>query len=132
MRKLCLVLTLFLVVLRDIERRAGGNPFDNRNTIYNGTPEDNALNDGVQRYAADPGALADLQHYYTPTAGSGDFFVAHYVKHDGHCNITPAEIERGLTELIEWKEKGTRPAPVACNSTPTLAPSWFRASAIPE
>ncbi len=54
-------------VLKDIERRAGGNPFDNRNTIYTGTPDDNALNDGVNRYAADPGALAYLQRYYRPT-----------------------------------------------------------------
>jgi pimeloyl-ACP methyl ester carboxylesterase len=54
-------------VLKDIERRAGGNPFDNRNTIYTGTAADNALNDGVKRYAADPGTLAYLQRYYTPT-----------------------------------------------------------------
>jgi len=51
----------------DIEQRAGGNPFDNRNTIYTGTPDDNALNDGVKRYAADPHALLYLQRFYTPT-----------------------------------------------------------------
>ena len=128
-------------VLKDIERRAGGNPFDNRNTIYTGTPNDNTLNDGVKRYAADAGALAYLQRYYTPTghltkpvlalhttydplvppsvvagytllartAGSGDFFVAQYVKHDGHCNFTPVEIERAFSELRQWKDKGTRP-----------------------
>jgi pimeloyl-ACP methyl ester carboxylesterase len=128
-------------VLRDIERRAGGNPFDNRDTIYTGTPDDNALNDGVKRYAADAGALAYLQRYYTPTghltrpvlaihstydpivspsvvesyalltrtAGSGDLFVAHYVKHDGHCHITPEEIERGFNELIDWTVKGKKP-----------------------
>jgi pimeloyl-ACP methyl ester carboxylesterase len=54
-------------VLKDIERRAGGNPFDNRNTIYAGTAADNAVNDGVKRYAADPGTLVYLQRYYTPT-----------------------------------------------------------------
>jgi pimeloyl-ACP methyl ester carboxylesterase len=129
-------------VLKDIEHRAGGNPFDNRNTIYTGSLDDNALNHGVKRYAADSGALAYLQHYYTPTghlsrpvlaihttydplvapsvvagytllsrtAGAGDLFVAQYVEHDGHCNITPAEIERGFAELRGWKENGTRPA----------------------
>lgn len=134
---------LFLTwVLKDIERRAGGNPFDNRSTIYTGTPTDNALNDGVKRYAADPGALAYLQRYYSPsgnltrpvlaihttydplvppsvpsnyallarTAGAGDFFVVQYVKHDGHCNITPEEIERGFKELRQWAEKGTMPS----------------------
>jgi hypothetical protein len=45
---------------------------------------------------------------------------------------SPAEIERGLTELIEWKEKEQDLRRVACNSTATLASSWFRASAIPE
>jgi pimeloyl-ACP methyl ester carboxylesterase len=54
-------------VLMDIEQRAGGNPFDNRNTIYTGTSDDNALNDGVKRYAADPQALLYLQRFYTPT-----------------------------------------------------------------
>jgi hypothetical protein len=52
-------------VLKDVQTRGGGNPFDNRNTIYEGSDDDNALNDGVIRYAADPGAVAYLQHYYT-------------------------------------------------------------------
>lgn len=129
-------------VLKDAEQRAGGNPFDNHNTVYTGTPNDNALNDGVKRYAADPGALAYLQRFYAPTghltrpvlalhttydqlvppsvpgaysllaraAGAGDFFVVQYVKHDGHCNFTPAEIEHGFAELRLWKEKGTKPS----------------------
>jgi len=54
-------------VLKDIEQRAGGSPFDNRNTIYAGTSDDNAVNDHVKRYAADRGALTYLQRYYTPT-----------------------------------------------------------------
>jgi len=128
-------------VLKDIERRAGGNPFDNRDTIYTGTFDDDALNDGVKRYAAGPGALAYLQRYYTPTgrltrpvlaihttydplvppfvpsnyallartAGAGDSFVVQYVKHDGHCNITPEEIDRGFSELRQWKSSGVKP-----------------------
>jgi pimeloyl-ACP methyl ester carboxylesterase len=128
-------------VLKDIEQRAGGNPFDNRNTIYTGTTDDNALNDGVKRYAADPGALAYLQRYYTPTgrltrpvlaihttydelvppsvpgnysqlvrkSGAGDEFVVQYVEHDHHCNITPEEIDRGFSELRQWRNKGTAP-----------------------
>jgi hypothetical protein len=130
-------------VLKDLEQRAGGNPFDNRNTIYTGTTDDNTLNDHVKRYAADPSALSYLQRYYTPTghltrpvlaihttydplvspavpstyaqlartAGAGDLFVVQYVEHDGHCNITPEEVERGFAELRQWKEKGTVPVP---------------------
>jgi pimeloyl-ACP methyl ester carboxylesterase len=130
-------------VLKDIEQRAGGNPFDNRDTIYTGTADDNALNDGVKRYAADPSALAYLQRFQTLTghltrpvlaihttydplvrpsipndyslltreAGAGDMFVQQYVKHDGHCNITADETERGFRELRRWVE--TKRAPQA-------------------
>lgn len=130
-------------VLKDIEQRAGGNPFDNRSTIYTGTSDDNALNDGVTRYAADPGALAYLQRYQTLTghltrpvlaihttydplvrpsipndyslltreAGAGGMFVQQYVKHDGHCNITPAETDRGFNQLRHWVQ--TKRAPQA-------------------
>jgi pimeloyl-ACP methyl ester carboxylesterase len=135
------VLLFVTWLLKDIEQRSGGNPFDNRNTVYTGTPNDNALNNGVKRYAADPGALAYLQRFYTPTghltkpvlaihttydelvppsvpgnyallartAGAGDFFVVQYVKHDGHCNITPEEIGRGFEELRQWTQKSLRP-----------------------
>jgi pimeloyl-ACP methyl ester carboxylesterase len=54
-------------VLMDIEQRAGGNPFDNRNTIYTGSPNDNALNNGVKRYSGGLQSLVYLQRYYTPT-----------------------------------------------------------------
>ena len=128
-------------VLKDIEARAGGNPFDNRDTIYTGSGDDNALNDGVQRYAADVGALAYLQQHQALTghlarpvlaihttydwlvppsipndyslltreAGNGDMFVQQYVKHDGHCNITPEETEHGFKEVREWVQSKRTP-----------------------
>lgn len=130
-------------VLKDIQERSGGNPFDNRNTIYAGMPNAGAVNDGVKRYSADPGALDYLKRFYTPSghitrpmlaihttydpvvaprvpagyslltraAGNGELFVQQYVKHDGHCNILPAEVKRGFDELLEWKQSGKRPAP---------------------
>lgn len=54
-------------VLKDLEQRAGGNPFDNRNTIYAGMTDDNAVNEHVKRYAADPRALDYVRRFYTPT-----------------------------------------------------------------
>lgn len=62
----------FTYVIADMQRRAGGNPFDNRNFLYAGTTpgnsaSDNALNDGVHRYTADPHAREYLLHHYTPT-----------------------------------------------------------------
>lgn len=128
-------------VLKDLQQRSGGNPFDNRSTIYTNAGDDNKVNDGVQRYAADPGALAYVQSFYTPTgnlqrpilavhttydeivppripneyglltrqAGHGNLFVQQYVKHDGHCHITPDEISRAFAQLRAWKQSGTVP-----------------------
>ncbi|MBI4557762.1 MAG: alpha/beta fold hydrolase [Candidatus Hydrogenedentes bacterium] len=53
--------------LANIQRRAHGNPCDNRNTIYSGTSDDNAVNDRVKRYAANPTAVEYLRRCYTPT-----------------------------------------------------------------
>ncbi len=62
----------FTFVISDLQRRAGGNPFDNRNFLYTdtnptSTATDNALNDGVRRYAAEPSAREYLLHHYTPS-----------------------------------------------------------------
>ncbi len=61
----------FTFVIADMQRRAGGNPFDNRNYLYTGTnpsssASDYALNDAVRRYAAEPKAREYLLHHYTP------------------------------------------------------------------
>lgn len=60
-------LVFFTYLLKELEERAGGNPFDNRNTIYSGASDDNALNDHVVRYRSEPRAVAYLERYYTPT-----------------------------------------------------------------
>lgn len=44
-----------------VQKRLGGrNPFDNARTAYRGSHDDEALNAGVERFAADPDALAAL------------------------------------------------------------------------
>lgn len=50
-------------VLRDIGQQAGGNPFDNRNTLYTGFPDDWELNQKVERLAVDPGTEWFLNQY---------------------------------------------------------------------
>jgi len=52
---------------RDLEQKLGSSVLENAGTIYAGGPDDNALNDGVKRYAAPAAALAYLKTWYTPT-----------------------------------------------------------------
>jgi hypothetical protein len=66
-KELAATTVFFTYILMDLEQRSGGNPFDNRNIIYSGTPDDNAPNDGVKRYVANPRSTEYLRTYYTPT-----------------------------------------------------------------
>ncbi|ESQ79056.1 hypothetical protein [Asticcacaulis sp. YBE204] len=47
---------------RDLISRVGGNPFDNRTTVYKGSDDDKALNAGIERFDADPKAVARLAY----------------------------------------------------------------------
>ncbi len=92
------VLTFITNMLRELQERSGGNPFDNRNTIYNGTPDDNALNDGIQRYAADPKAAAYLRTYYTP---SGRVTKPMLAVHTSYDPLVPVWIPNTYSALAE-------------------------------
>lgn len=141
-KELAGTLVFFTYILKDLQQRGGGNPFDNRNIIYEGTGGDDAVNDGVKRYTANPRAAEYVRTWYTPTGhlespmlaihttydplvppdtpnqyqtiaelgGSGSLFAQQYVRHAGHCSISPAETARGFAELREWKKQGKRPA----------------------
>jgi len=60
-------LSFVTAMLGELQRRTGGNPFDNRAIIYEGVEDYNALNDGVKRYAANPRAAEYIRTWYTPT-----------------------------------------------------------------
>jgi pimeloyl-ACP methyl ester carboxylesterase len=60
-------LVFFTAIMQELNKRTGGNPFGNRSTVYQGTSDDNALNDGVKRYSADPRAAEYIHKFYTPT-----------------------------------------------------------------
>ncbi|WP_424683591.1 alpha/beta hydrolase family protein [Frateuria sp. YIM B11624] len=51
-------LSLYYMVLRELEQRAGGMPVDNRTTVYRGFGDDAAFNRRVHRYAGPAEALA--------------------------------------------------------------------------
>ncbi len=77
----------FTYVLADMEKRAGGNPFDNRNYLYTGTnpstsASDYVLNDSVRRYAAAPRAREYLIRHYTPNGHLGKPMLALHTLYD--------------------------------------------------
>lgn len=45
----------------------GASPYDNRDTVYAGSSDDEALNTGVARFAGDAAVLAAIEANYTPT-----------------------------------------------------------------
>ncbi len=92
------VLTFVTALLHELQERAGGNPFDNRNTIYNGTPDDNALNAGVKRYAADPKAAAYVRTYFTPTGRVAKPMLAVHTSYDP---LVPTWIPNTYSALAE-------------------------------
>lgn len=74
-------------VIGDLQRRAGGNPFDNRNHIYTGTSlasssGDFELNEKVRRYAAQPRARGYLMRHYTPNGHLGRPMLALHTIYD--------------------------------------------------
>jgi hypothetical protein len=60
-------LSLYYMALRELERRAGGMPVDNRTTIYHGFGDDAAFNRRVHRYTGSPAAMAYAQRNVTLT-----------------------------------------------------------------
>jgi pimeloyl-ACP methyl ester carboxylesterase len=98
------ILQFYASILDNVVRHAGSNPFDNRNTIYGGFPDDSALNAGVHRVTADTGALAFLARSYTPTGRiqipmlalhtTGDQAVPTWVVNDYDARVAAAGTER--------------------------------------
>lgn len=66
------VLAFWSEILREMTERAGGNCFDNMDTIYSGSTDDAKLNKEIPRHAADPKAAAYLREWVTLTGKISD------------------------------------------------------------
>ena len=88
----------FTYILKDLQQRGGGNPFDNRNIIYEGTSDDNALNAGVARYEGDPRAIEYLRRYYTFSGRLRRPLLAIQTTYD---QLMPAWVTNAYTNLAE-------------------------------
>jgi len=98
-RDLASDLTFAVYLIKELMERAGGNPFDNRNVIYNGTTDDNVVNGAVSRYAADPNAVAYLRSYYTPTGRILNPMLAIHTSYDPLVPVTIPNMYEATVEL---------------------------------
>jgi pimeloyl-ACP methyl ester carboxylesterase len=64
-------LSLYYMILREFEHRAGGMPVDNRATVYEGFGDDAAFNRRVHRYAGSPAAIDYARSNVTLTGRIG-------------------------------------------------------------
>jgi pimeloyl-ACP methyl ester carboxylesterase len=85
-------------MLRELQQRSGGNPFDNRNQIYESPEDYNALNDGVKRYSSDPRAAEYIRTWYTPTGKLTHPMLAIHTSYDP---LVPVRIPDRYPELVE-------------------------------
>jgi hypothetical protein len=82
-----------------VQRRLGGrNPFGNIGAVYQGSAEDEALNAGVLRYAADPAAVAELSRDSAP---EGRVNVPVLTLHAIHDPTAFVELESLYREIVE-------------------------------
>ncbi len=104
-RGLADVLVFNTFLIKDLREKAGGNPFDNRNLIYTGTTDDNALNARVRRYAGDPKAMRYVAAYGSP---SGDLRRPLLALHTTYDPLVPASTAGYYDELTRRLGVGER------------------------
>ena len=103
-------ISYFTFVIADMQHRAGGNPFDNRNWIYSGTSPtasspDVELNEAVKRYGADRKARDYLVRHYTPTGRLGRPMLAVHTVYDP---LIPPALLTLYNEMVEGAGAGDR------------------------
>ncbi len=90
-------------IQRDLEQKIGAPVMDNRNFLYVGGPDDNALNDGVKRYTATDSALAYLKTWYTPT---GVLLKPTLAVHTTYDPVIPADSVRLYADMVQRSGSG--------------------------
>jgi alpha-beta hydrolase superfamily lysophospholipase len=120
----------FATILREMEARAGGNPFDNRGTVYRGLGNDTASARGVRRYAPDPAAVEYLRTRYTPTGRIADPVFAVHTTYD--ATVPPEQMDRyrATTQLAGTEDRFAASYVIAdghCNFTPAQVGAAFDA-----
>ena len=66
-RDLARTVVFFTTMLDELAAKTGGNPFGNGDVVYEGTENDNLVNEGVTRYKSNPAAAAFVRRMPGPT-----------------------------------------------------------------
>ena len=108
MRSLADVLSFDVYIVGELQRRAGGNPFDNGGVVYSGSQDDAELNRNVMRYRADAQAADYLAHWYTPT---GKLTRPLLALHDSGDPLVPAAGALEYAQIAQRAGNGERFVP---------------------
>lgn len=92
------VVAYYYAILKEVEHRAGGNPFDNTGTVYTGFGDDVALNRRVRRYGADRQAVEYLRQNYSPSGRIADPVLSVHTTYDP---IVPPRFATGYARITE-------------------------------
>jgi pimeloyl-ACP methyl ester carboxylesterase len=76
----------------------GHMPYDNSETWYSGSNDDDALNAGVAVYVSDPSATNYMDHYYTP---SGELHIPVLTLHKTRDPLVPIFHEDRYAETVQ-------------------------------
>ena len=120
----------YAVILRELQQRAGGNPFDNRGSAYHGLGDDPAFNHGVRRYAADSAAVAWLRERWSPTGRIADPVLALHTTYDAVVEPEQMDRYRALTQVAGTADRFAAAYVVVdghCTYTPAQAGAAFDA-----
>ncbi len=93
------VIAFWSEILRELQERTGGNGFDNRDTIYEGTDDDATLNRDIPRYEAETKAITYLKEWVTMSGGIDDPVLALHTLVDDIIPPTSAAYYDRLTTL---------------------------------
>jgi alpha-beta hydrolase superfamily lysophospholipase len=120
----------YTIILREAQARAGGNPFDNRGSVYRGLGSDSASARGVRRYAPDTAAVEYLRTRYTPTGRIADPVLAVHTTYD--ATVAPEQMDRyrTTTQIAGTSDHFTSAYVLAdghCNFTPVQVGAAFDA-----
>jgi alpha-beta hydrolase superfamily lysophospholipase len=124
------VVWFYAVILREMQQRAGGSPFDNRGSAYHGLGDDAAFNRGVRRYAADPAAVAWLRDRFSPTGRIQDPVLALHTTYDAVVEPEQMDRYRALTQVAGTADRFAAAYVVVdghCAYTPAQAGAAFDA-----